>query len=114
MPASRPRLPGVRGVLFRMEGCGMIALFIWLTGCVLLFWQMTARGYWHDLAAFLLGSLFVLWVIGGAALISSRMRARGVYKGIGNLKPSELQAAVARINAERQAREAASKGRESA
>lgn len=90
----------------------MIALLIWLTGVLLIGWQMTSHGYWHDLAAVLTGMLFILWVILGAAILSARLRATGARPKSARISPVGMQKAVDRINAERDARKGAAKGRE--
>ena len=50
----------------------MIGLLIWMAGAVAMGYEITVRHFWHDALAILAVLAFVLWTLGGAAMLTRR------------------------------------------
>lgn len=51
----------------------MLALLVWLAGCVLGVWEIVHGGFVHELKAFALCAGVTIWIIGGANWIGQKL-----------------------------------------
>jgi hypothetical protein len=85
----------------------MIRTLAWLAGDVALIYAIDKLGYYRELAALAVLSGAVLWIIGGAFLVSRGSMMRGATGGKRAAVDPQMRAAVEAAERAREQREAA-------
>jgi len=84
----------------------MIGLLVWMLGALVLAIEITSRHLWHEIAAAMLGALFVLWTLCGFFLLSMK----GKWPGSQQRAPIPSPETIARfreLQQEKRAQQAA-------
>ncbi len=85
----------------------MIRLLIWLAGDCFLIFAIDRYGYWRELAALSVVCAALLWILGGAFLISRNGARSAIAGGPSAAKSTIFNEAIAAAEKARAQREAA-------
>lgn len=69
----------------------MIALLVWIAGCVFGVWLIIHEGYTREAIAFVVLASTLLWIVGGLAWIGRRLQGAGVVRTPGARTGQQLR-----------------------
>jgi hypothetical protein len=72
----------------------MLALLVWLAGCVFGFWLIWHEGYSREAIAFTLCASVMFWMVGGLAWIGQKLKAGGAARTAGQHRDEHLRSVV--------------------